>query len=154
MSQNEANSIRELDGWARNDQQWQRASGLSQNEASSIRELQDWARTKPVVSESYRTEPECQWVQPSQINFVDLTPYLTYAGDIAWDGVRVGEVVLGASALDIARPEPYSVVNSTSAHDRQELHCVAETSVERRGGEGEGAKQCFQIAESSAAFLY
>jgi hypothetical protein len=27
----------------------------------------------------------------------------------------VGEVVLGASALDIARPEPFSVVNSTSA---------------------------------------
>ncbi len=48
----------------------------------------------------------------------------------------MGEVVLGASALDIARPEPFSVVNSTSARDRQELHCVAETSVGRRGGGG------------------
>jgi hypothetical protein len=48
----------------------------------------------------------------------------------------VGEVVPGASALDVVRPELFSVVNSTSAHDRQELHCVAETSVGRGGGEG------------------
>ncbi len=63
-------------------------------------------------------------------------------------------MVLGASALDIARPEPFSVINSTSAHDRQELHCVAETSVGRRGdGGGSVARQCSLIAESSAAFL-
>jgi hypothetical protein len=92
---------------------------------------------------------ECSCAHGPQINFVDLTPYLTYAGDIAWGGLMVGEVVLGASALDIARPEPFSVVNSTAQARMTDRNCIVlQKPVWGDGGGGGSeapARQCFQI---------